>query len=271
MLNCRFFILLFFNFLHGCTSTPYLTNCDSGMNIEECNNIVDEVYLYSLLSVNSYETPKNTPFYLPSITEVRFEDSAVLSPSFKYIHSKVYDNGSFQAKVYEINKKTAVIAYRGTQNFLGGDMFSGSLSNKHKKLAKQLYKEIKAKYSNVTLTGHSLGGALAIAVASECTKNPIDVYVFNTSYKNIFKHKQPNSKTKIISIVESGDPLAFFRSISNEPNNIKVYKFDFTKNPIKGNHSKDNITLGLLKYAIKNNRNEEALIIYNRCKEQQCN
>ena len=118
----------------GC-SAKTVRHCEKKENnhVGVCRQIVDDSYLYALLSVNSYEDEENTPFILPeNIREVRHADSQISKPSEKYIHTKVYDNGSFQAKVFEIacgdrevcgdRLVEIVIAYRGTTSFLGPDM-----------------------------------------------------------------------------------------------------------------------------------------------------
>ena len=141
----------------GCYSTTGSTPPISETDQPQPSRVANDAYLYSMLAANAYKLSDNKPFILPpNIQTIKYEDSQVNKPSRKYTNSKVYDNGSFQAKVFLItpnvdinqtnNKQTIVIAYRGTQNFVGGDMFVGSIGSKHKELAVMLYEEIKAKH-----------------------------------------------------------------------------------------------------------------------------
>lgn len=124
---------------------------------------MDEAYRYALLSVNSYETEENTPFVLPEYDrEVRYEDSRLSKPSQQYVDSNVYDNGSFQAKVFEIQADDnaehpdapfeALIAYRGTEKFPIADLVDGPITHNHREKAARLHEEIKAKYRVKMLT-----------------------------------------------------------------------------------------------------------------------
>lgn len=232
---------------------------------ENHEQIVKESFVYALLSVNAYETQENTPFVLPAcIKEVRHEDSRLSDPSPKYVHSNVYDKGSFQAKIFEITcdendpdtRWEVVIAYRGTQNFLGGDMVKGTLTDHQRKIAVRLYEEIKEKYSNkkavISLTGHSLGGALALEVAYTYNQDPIKAYVFNSSYhiSRELKDRAPSTNGKVISIEEEKDPvMAPLRHLWQTPTGLRVYQVDYAKTLIAGNHSRHHIACGLLKEA----------------------
>jgi len=242
--------------------------CYGKNNHASCQKIISDSYLYAMLSANAYETNDKIP--LPSAK------SQVNKPSKKYEDTNIYDNGSFQARVYEItnpmsgddNTKnlTVVIAYRGTQNLAGGDMFRGSFRKKHRTLAVELYDEIKLKYKSKNpkyiLTGHSLGGALALEVAYTHNKDLMDVYVFNTSY-HMSKDKRQNTintKNKIISIEENNDILGWSARVGRKkPLGLSIYKVNYTK---FRNHNIKNLAQGLFNEA-KNTGNQRAEIIYN--------
>lgn len=139
----------------GCSmKNTRICESENNKHVDGCEQIVNEAYIYALLSVNSYEVEENTPVILPeNIREVRHEDSHVSKPAPKYVDSNVYDNGSFQAKVFEIKADgndgradtplEVVIAYRGTEIFPIADLVDGTITHNHRIKAVRLYDEIK--------------------------------------------------------------------------------------------------------------------------------
>ena len=100
------FCLVWLLITAGCSALSkdvHICEIKDSRHVGPCAQVADDAYRYALLSVNSYETDENTPFILPdNIREVRHADSQVSKPGPKYADSNVYDNGSFQAKVFEI-------------------------------------------------------------------------------------------------------------------------------------------------------------------------
>ncbi len=253
---------------------------ENDRHVGVCEPIVNQAYLYALLSVNSYETAENTPVVLPEkIREVRHADSEVSDPSPEYVDSKVYDNGSFQAKVFEIwsgapedgadTLSEVVIAYRGTQKFPIADLIDGTITHNHRIKAVHLYEEIKNKYRGqdviISLTGHSLGGALALEVVYSYLEDDIRAYVINPSYQlTLLKkyHRLP-AERQVYSLEEILDQIAGpLRAIATNPKGLKIYKFDYEKNPLADGHSRFSMARGLLKEA-KENGVEGAARIFN--------
>lgn len=261
--------------ISGCSlKAVHYCEMEDNRHIGPCEQVVNEAYRYALLSVNSYETEENTPFVLPEyVHEVRHADSQLSNPGHQYANSKVYNNGSFQAKVFEIGADAGeastdkpfevIIAYRGTEHFPLFDIVDGSLTPNHRLKAIRLYEEIKAKYrgrnANISLTGHSLGGALALEVVYTFHDDDIPAYVFNTSYQLTGPKKLnrlPENRA-VISIEETGDSVVGpFRLLWNKPKGLRIYRFNYVKNPIKGGHSKYSMALGLLKEASANGGRE---------------
>ena len=265
--------------LSGCSAKAvHICKIEDGRHIGPCEQIVNEAYRYALLSVNSYENEENTPFVLPEyVREVRHEDSQLSKPSPQYANSKVYNNGSFQAKVFEIGADDGearadtpfevMIAYRGTDRFPLFDVVDGSLTPNHRLKAIRLYEEIKAKYrgrnARISVTGHSLGGALALEVVYTYHEDDIPAYVFNTSYQLTGPKKLnrlPEDR-QVVSIEQMGDKVVGpFRFLWNKPKGLRIYRVDYINNPLAGGHSKYSIALGLLKEAKENGAEEAAQI-----------
>ena len=114
-----FFVLIVLTGGYAFAGHPEAPAINQNPHPENNEQIAKEAFIYALLSVNAYETLDNTPFVLPAcIKEVRHEDSRLSDPSPKYVHSNVYDKGSFQAKIFELNKKR-----RRQANCPGGPLF----------------------------------------------------------------------------------------------------------------------------------------------------
>ena len=262
------------------TKSVVVCEVENNRHTGVCEPIVNEAYIYAILSVNSYETDENTPFVLPErIREVRHADSQVSDPGPRYVDSKVYANGSFQAKLFEIRSggpengtatlSEVVIAFRGTEKFPIADLIDGTLTHNHRVKALHLYEKIKKKYSGqnviISLTGHSLGGALALEVVYSYLEDDIRAYVINPSYQlTLLKkyHELPQDR-QVYSIEEIFDQIVGpLRVITTNPKGLKIYKFDYEKNPLADGHSRFSMARGLLKEA-KENGVEEAARIFN--------
>jgi pimeloyl-ACP methyl ester carboxylesterase len=127
----------------------------------------------------------------------------------------------FNYTVYD--KRTAagalerrVIAFRGTDSKQLADWVYGNLGNTQRDQGIELYAQERRKLDDeggksvpITVTGHSLGGAIAIQVSLE---NPgVDAYVFNTSPR--YTLLPPNTNQRV-AIAERGDILEVLRNRS---------------------------------------------------------
>ncbi|MFX7112035.1 hypothetical protein ABTI33_09875 [Acinetobacter baumannii] len=158
----------------------------------------------------------------------------VLPSDWSFTHFGNDDKGF----AYSIYKKTnnnrlqeVVIAYRGTEGFTNfKDFIYGNLGTKQRKLAAAVYQKERNKlnaegFSDVPiiLTGHSLGGALAIDTAINLEED-VPYYVFNTSPRfNKLNWSEIDEKKDIRkrnSIVETGEFLSFLRYPAREPYQI---------------------------------------------------
>jgi len=109
-----------------------------------------------------------------------------------------------------------VIAFRGTDRKQLADWVYGNIGSTQRDQGLALYKKERAeldaaggKNVPIDVTGHSLGGAIAIQVSLE---NPgADAYVFNTSPR--YKLLEPNANRRV-AIAERGDILEALRNRS---------------------------------------------------------
>ena len=208
----HFILLLIILMVAGCKSFPYPSK-----------NEIDKACLYAVLSANSYYADENTPFHLPhNISEIKnnkFDFYRDFTCKGKYINSGVFSlEGDLQAKIFEVRDKgsleSVIIAYRGTEisnpSNAFFDIICGTVNKTQRLAAIEFYCHISQFYHNIDiyLTGHSLGGALAMEVSLQ---QPVDAYVFNPSYRIDYKNTTNNGSIYVFE--EKGDyvPWLFFK------------------------------------------------------------
>jgi hypothetical protein len=142
---------------------------------------------------------------------------AKLKPIHK-AESKLKTHG-FNYAVYDKRNAAGVlerriISYRGTDAKQLADWFQGNLGNTQRDQGVELYKEERAKLDAeghkgvpISVTGHSLGGAIATQVSLE--NEGVDAFVFNTSPR--YQLLPPNNNQRI-AVAERGDILEVLRA-----------------------------------------------------------
>lgn len=192
---------------------------------------------YAQLSSNAY-CDDTEPFELPAgytvVSRLPAQDVCDLERAaakgdkaarvrLKPIHKALskLDTHGFNYTVYD--KRSAagalqrrVIAFRGTDNGQLADWFYGNLRSTQRDQGLALYDRQRAdldqkgeKAVPISVTGHSLGGAIAIQVSLE--RPGVDAYVFNTSPR--YELVEPNANRRL-AIAERGDLLEALRSRS---------------------------------------------------------
>lgn len=151
------------------------------------------------------------------------KDDAIAKAKLKPIHkaqAKRKTHG-FNYTVYDKRSPAGtlerrVIAFRGTDTKQLSDWFYGNIGSTQRDQGRDLYKAEREKLDSqgaagvpIAVTGHSLGGAIAIQISLE---NPgVDAYVFNTSPR--YTLLPPNANRRV-AIAERGDILEVLRSRS---------------------------------------------------------
>ncbi len=140
-----------------------------------------------------------------------------------------------------------IVAFRGTDQ--AADWLHGNLGETQYREALALARKLKAAHpkTKFSVTGHSLGGGLALYVSYYLKKT--DTYLFMPSFRLPKHAKQPRvRKNKRIVINEKGDLLGIHRTHTRRPFGITrtvVYNFTRCDTPL-ANHSMKNLLHGLL-------------------------
>ncbi len=168
----------------------------------EIRNAAAEAYPYAQMSNNAYA---DTGRYL-------------LDPSIILIRDVDNDDAGFAYSVFERNgpeSKEVIVAYRGTEWHNLKDMMKGNVLLRQNAKGLAVYDEVRAATNAevpVTVTGHSLGGAIAIHVSLQ--RPGAKAYIFNASPR--FRASGGIPDNRRLSIVEYGEVLKLFRIAGRE-------------------------------------------------------
>ncbi|AZZ96012.1 DUF2974 domain-containing protein [Pseudoalteromonas sp. R3] len=188
--------------LFGCTTTSKnvtLVDCDhpSGW-CEQIRNTAQEAFVFAQMSHNVYQD--DFQFSLPT----------------KYSAVEHSDNDAigFAYSIYEdTDTNTVILVFRGTEDIT--DWWYGNFLGWQNESALELFDQQKSQYPEGTkfiVTGHSLGGAIALEISLK--REHVDTYVFNTSPR--FRFGEQVYENKRVSIVENGEILKLFRAPAPE-------------------------------------------------------
>lgn len=235
-----------FPVLSGCVATralPDLTQSRGPCTDQEggwctfTRELAVSAWQYAQLSSNAY-CDDTEPFELPSgytvVSRLPAQDicdleraatkgDAAAKARLKPIRKALSKRGThgFNYTVYD--KRNArgalerrVIAFRGTDPGQLADWWYGNIGSTQRDQGLALYASERAKLDAdgnkavpIAVTGHSLGGAIAIQVS--LAHAGVDAYVFNTSPR--YELVQPNANRRL-AIAERGDLLEALRSRS---------------------------------------------------------
>ncbi len=234
-----------------------LLTSSNALAIDLDSKAAEKYALYAMMASNSYLKEGRTYFPVEDLGWIRVDLDG--NPTSNNSYSPSWFGRLFSNLQYDIwvNKQSnmAVISFKGTDEKI--DWVDGNLAivvsipyKSAKKHVKDYIKEHPGQ--QVVLTGHSLGGGLALSVS---LWEGIDAYVFNTSprvFDGLENHASPAARK---AIYQEGDILQKIRGVSPKfldtiPEK-DVIKTNF-KYGNESNHRADLLAEGILRCATDN-------------------
>ncbi|WP_374410187.1 hypothetical protein [Novosphingobium colocasiae] len=233
--------------LSGCAGTiPDLTQARGpcidrpGGWCDFTRKLAADSYAYAEMATNAYCDDARDFTLPPGYVEVRREPSQELCrlerradagdkaarsqlkaerAAWKAAHPDAPPQHGFAYVVYDRKDAASalverIIAFRGTDGFDFADWIHGNFGKTQLAMGQKLYEDELARLKAdgqagvpVRVTGHSLGGAIALQVS---VSNPgVDAYVFNPSPNYDFEPGLPNNRR--VAVIERGEFLQEFR------------------------------------------------------------
>lgn len=227
--------------------------------------------VYAMMSANSYHD-SNEPFHLQELgwIQVDSDGNQTTKPALEDKKSGLaYD--LYQQIDSDKKVKKVVFAFRGTEIKSPQDIAANIVPAKKSPQYNLAFKAVGAYIKrnkllpeNVALTGHSLGGGIALHVSA---KLGLDAITFDASPRVFFEHKTPKPANRTI-IYQKGEVLQSWRDKFQDwkplvtHGNVYQTKFAFDsceKEMKEGDaepfclHRQYPLTLGILKLAQANN------------------
>jgi hypothetical protein len=214
-----------------------------------------ETYVYAQMATNAYLTPdcvKGTGAAACAADknrDIKFD----LGSDIKVLHAQCNDQFGFAYVVFARQKagrtREIIIAYRGTDDY--PDWEHGNLKFTQNRLGLELYQVWKKKAQAmggdvaVSVTGHSLGGAIATYVSM--VEEGATCYVFNASPR-FRREATPVPDNRRVSVVEYGEINKVLRLFGRSPTQIYISVGCSRGGPI-GQHSMRKLAVCLTKAA----------------------
>lgn len=217
--------------------------------------LANEVALYSMMASNAYaDDPGKTRFELDRLgwKKVDLQGGSVAEGRNSY-QPKTPVGDVFSNLQFDIwedsNSQRTVFAFKGTKEKI--DWFAGNvavgISIPYKSAKKHVREYMKAHPERaVTVTGHSLGGGLALSVSFW---EGVDAVVFNTSPRVFDGMQNQNKPARRLAVFQENDILQKVRSrypkflAKIKPEQIVETHFDYAG---RSTHRSDLLAEGLL-------------------------
>jgi putative lipase involved disintegration of autophagic bodies len=242
--TCKTIAITISLLLTACASSA-ITSYKDITPIEVTENIAGKYALYAMMSSNSYHNQDRVYFPLEKIDWqlVTASGEKTSSPTAEHpLTGLAYD-------IYQnVNSNDIVFAFRGTDSKWDYPMSSLAIYSVAYKQAVKAVREYREKHpeKKIVVTGHSLGGGLALSVS---VRLGIDAITFDPSpriFDGLGDKHQPAAR---ILIYQEGEVLNKLRRIWKKISEViregDVYKtkYDFDG---KSNHRGDLLAKGLL-------------------------
>jgi hypothetical protein len=183
-----------------------------------------ETYTYAQMATNAYLTPQCVLGTAPNSCEADYKKKAKFYLGSKIVALEAQDNDDIGFAYAVFARREAgrtreiIIAYRGTENF--ADWWHGNLLFTQNHRGLELYRKWKKKAEamgdnvKVSVTGHSLGGAIATYVS--LVEKGANCYVFNASPR-FRREATPVPDNHRVSVVEYGEVNKALRVFGRSP------------------------------------------------------
>lgn len=217
--------------------------------------LANEVALYSMMASNAYaDDPGKTRFPVDRLgwKKVDLQGKAVPDARNSYQPKTPVGDlfSNLQFDIWEdLNSTRTVIAFKGTKekiDWVTGDLMVG-ISIPYKSAKKHVREYMTAHPDRaVTVTGHSLGGGLALSVSFW---EGVDAVVFNTSPRVFDGMKNQNKPARRLAVFQENDILQKVRSrypkflAKIQPEQMVETRFDYAG---RNTHRSDLLAEGLL-------------------------
>lgn len=261
MIHIRNHLLYLFSvlfILSACASAPSQVGHEDAKQLpkEEAANYS----LYAMMASNAYLDPERTYFPIEELGWVRVDldgkptDKNSYSPNTFW--GKLFSNLQFDIWEHQNSNKT-VISFKGTDEkidwVVANSWFGPSVPYKSaKKHVKDYIKKHPEREKSLVVTGHSLGGGLALSISLWLGK---DAYVFNSSprvYDGWGDHKEPATRKAIYQENEALSKVrSFWPKFFEVMNEDDIFQTNFNYNGVS-NHRADYIAEGLLRCSTNN-------------------
>lgn len=263
-MKCRIsqlFIVITLLVMYGCATTPQQVGHENAHYLAK--DEASKYALYAMMASNAYLDPSRTYFPIEELGWVRVDLDGNSTTGNSYSPrtwiGSMFSNLQFDIWEHKDSNKT-VISFKGTDekiDWIVSNLWIGP--SVPYKSAKKHVKEYKEKHPdrNVVVTGHSLGGGLAL---SSSLWLRIDAYAFNPSprvfdgwkdHKEHAERKVIYQEKEVLSKVRSFWPK--FKEVMNEEN---IYQTNFEYNGVSS-HRADYLAEGLLRCSTNNNELKE--------------